>query len=280
LLDHFGDPAQRVIAPGSTAHSMMLTRIATLGDRRMPPLGRSTPDTAAIQLFTDWITQDLGPRVAGRWVFYNRSKFDNNGAGAEAADDQAIATDKAALLPGHLATFANYTSYSRGLNGLMVDLQNLPAGSVLSASDFTFRVGNSGNPGAWATAPAPLSISLRRGAGVGGSDRVTLLWADNAIQKQWLQVTVQATAQTGLATADVFYFGNAIGESGNSASDALVGPADELGARSNPRSGFNPAPITFRYDYNRDGIVDAQDQLLSRTHVTSGFTALQLISVP
>jgi 8-oxo-dGTP pyrophosphatase MutT (NUDIX family) len=49
--------------------------------------------------------------------------------------------------------------------------------------------------------------------GVGGSDRVTLVRADGAITNQWLEVTVKPTQRTGLTTADVFYFGNLIGES-------------------------------------------------------------------
>ena len=61
----------------------------------------------------------LPPAVSGRFVFYNQSAFDGNDVSANAADDGAIATDKAPLLPGGVATFANYTSFSHGLNGLM-----------------------------------------------------------------------------------------------------------------------------------------------------------------
>lgn len=32
----------------------------------------------------------------------------------------------------------------------------------------------------WATAPAPVSITVRPGAGVGGSDRVTIIWPNSA----------------------------------------------------------------------------------------------------
>ena len=38
--------------------------------------------------------------VVGRHVFYNRSAWDGNNAAANAADDNAIASDKVALLPG------------------------------------------------------------------------------------------------------------------------------------------------------------------------------------
>ena len=65
--------------------------------------------------------------VFGRWVFYNNSSFDGKDANATAQDDGAIATDKSALLPGQKASFKNYTSYSRGINGMMVDVQGLAA---------------------------------------------------------------------------------------------------------------------------------------------------------
>jgi hypothetical protein len=61
---------------------------------------------------------------------------------------------------------------------------------------------------------------------------VTIIWANNAIEKQWLQITVKATANTGLATADVFYFGNAVGEVGNSTVNAAVNGFDEAKVRA------------------------------------------------
>src|SRR5207248_6531927 len=82
------------------------------------------------------------PRVVGRRVFYNHSAFDSNDPAITSADDGAIATNKQALLPGQTATFANYTSYSRGINGVMVDIADLPAGNSLTAADFSFAAGN------------------------------------------------------------------------------------------------------------------------------------------
>jgi hypothetical protein len=213
--------------------------------------------------------------VAGRWVFYNHSSFDGNDAAANASDDAAIAPDKLALLPGQTASFANYTSYSRGLNGIMIDLANLPAGT-LSASDFAFTMGNSADPASWASAPAPSSITVRRGAGVNGSDRVTLTWADNAIEKQWLQVRVLPTSNTGLVAADVFYFGNAIGESGNAA-NTYVNAIDELAARGNQTL---LAGIGNAYDFNRDGRVNALDQLIARGNGAVGAASLTLLAAP
>lgn len=56
LSDTFGDPSQRVIAPKSPEHSMILERIATLETgRRMPPLASSVIDTEAVSMMTQWI---------------------------------------------------------------------------------------------------------------------------------------------------------------------------------------------------------------------------------
>jgi hypothetical protein len=216
--------------------------------------------------------------IAGRRIFYNRSYFDGNNVAPNASDDSAIATDKAALLPGQKATFANYTSYSRGINGLMVDITGAPG--VLAADDLVFKVGNSNTPTSWTTAPAPSSVTRRAGAGTGGSDRYTIIFTDNAVAKKWLQITVLANTDTGLSAADVFYFGNAIGESGNTTSNAYVNSTDELGARNNPRGVTNRAPITFRWDYNRDSLVNATDESIVRSNKTGASNGLKLITVP
>ena len=105
---------------------------------------------------------------------------------------------------------------------------------------------------------------------------MTVIWADNAIENQWLQVTVLAGADTGLATADVFCFGNLVGESGN---DATVTVADEDAALNN-RTGFVLASITNNYDYNRDGRVNAADALIARSTYTGPQATLQLITAP
>ena len=206
--------------------------------------------------------------IAGRMIFYNDSKFDahtgylSGDPAANLYDDNAVASDKTALLPGQTATFANYTSYSRGINGIMIDIQGLAGTPSINnySQFFGFKVGNDSNPANWSAAPAPIAVNVRQGAARNGSDRVTVIWADNAIQNQWLQVTVLAGASTGLAAQDVFYFGNLVGESGN---DATVTVADEDAALNN-RTGFVLASITNNYDYNRDGRVNAADALIAR----------------
>lgn len=195
--------------------------------------------------------------VVGRFVFYNQSVWDGNDAAANPADDGAIAVDKLALLPGSVATFANYTSFSRGLNGILVDIRSLP-GDV-TAADFGFKVGNDQNPANWSDAPAPSAVTIRRGAGLGGSDRVTLIWDARVIQKQWLQVTLRATVNTGLAAPDVFYYGNAVAETGNRIDNAAVTSADALRVLNNISAS---ASILNLYDINRDGKTGSADRLI------------------
>lgn len=222
--------------------------------------------------------------VLARKLFYEGStRYDvTNAQFPGYSNDNAIAVDKQALVAGAgTASFANLSSYSRGINGVMVDLLGLPVGVTLTAADFVFRVGNDNAPQSWAAAPPPLAISLRAGAGQGGSDRIELFWANNAIQKQWLQVVVLANERTGLSAPDVFYFGHALADTGfgNSATSTTVNTTDELAARNNPAGVGSNIPISNPYDFNRDGQVNVTDQLLARNNSTTIETATRLINV-
>ena len=162
--------------------------------------------------------------VVGRYVFYNNSVFDGNDPAANAADGRAIASDKTALLPGGTPGSENQTSYSRGINGLMIDIDGLGGG--VTEDDFGFQVNSAEDPNTWVAAPSPASVTVRGSAGVGGSDRITIIWVDNAIENQWLRVTVLSNengGSLGLAENDVFYIGNLIADSNG---DGDVGTED------------------------------------------------------
>ena len=254
-----------------TTYAIMVNGVANVST------GATAQGHVSLQLSTS------APQIAtvvGRFLFYNDSAFDGNDPAASPADDTAIAPDKQPLLPGNFASFANYSSYSRGINGIMIDVTGLPSGIQMTANDFTFRTGNSWDPSSWALAPAPSAIVDRPGAGMSGADRIEITWPNNAIQNAWLQVTMKADANTGLPADDVFYFGTAVGESGNSTSDAIVDSTDELGARNDPHSFLNPADLSNVHDYNRDGRVDALDQIIARDNANDAGTALVLWQAP
>jgi hypothetical protein len=263
-------------------HDGDVARLASLGahEHWQSPATRKYSRNLGTGAGIELISSPPGP-VVGRWVFYNRSRFDGGNPDADANDDRAIAPDKMALRSGGTGGFLNCTSYSRGVNGVMVDIAGLPG--TPSASDFVFKVGNDENPAAWPAAPAPESVTVRRGAGVGGSDRVTIIWPDRAIRGCWLEVTVRPTAETGLTEPDVFYFGNAVGETGDQPGSCAVTSADEAGVRNHPHTlAKNPAGIDDAYDINRDGRVSPTDAILVRNHGTSygDGTALNLITAP
>jgi len=237
------------------------------------------------------------PQVVDRHIFYNNSYSDGDNPAANANDDNAIAPDpanasdptlgKTVLFPDQTATFQNYTSYWRGINGMMVDIANLPDAGGLSTADFEFRVSNRNNspsdntddPSTWALSPTP-TVTVREDAGTGGSDRVTLIWDDHAIENQWLQVTVKATSATGLDQDDTFYFGNAIGECGDATAFTFVDGTDFAGARDNTHDPDDRAPIDDRFDYDRDSLVDGADLAIARDNHTNFLTCLTLFTVP
>jgi PhoPQ-activated pathogenicity-related protein len=213
--------------------------------------------------------RNLLSAVAGRHIFYNESPFDGSSAAiSAAADETARATDKAPYIPnGTTALFTNVTSYTRGINGIMVDLTagGNHVGITLAtvANHFEFRTGNNNTPGSWAIAPAPTAVSVIPGGGVSGSDRVEITWATSAIKNQWLQVKVLANATTGLSdvgggVGDWFFWGNRVGDSGTSPSAGTFDTTSTDAAQVFATIGGSK-PITDLRDYNRDGAVTSTD---------------------
>jgi hypothetical protein len=209
--------------------------------------------------------------VLGRRIFYNQSAFDGQNPAASSSDDSAIATDKSAYRPGSgTASFANITSFTRGINGVMIDLAS-PHGTI-TAADFSLKIGNNNSPSTWSPAPAPLSVTVRSGAGTSGSDRIELVWSSGAIANTWLQVQLNGNdaagsfnTNTGMPASDVFFFGNRVGDTGSgTATLAVTSALDELAARGNAGSG---ATVTNLFDFDRSGFVTAVDFVAARTNL-------------
>ncbi len=210
-------------------------------------------------------------QVAGRHIFYNDTSYDGHTPGADAQDDGAIDPGKTALLPGQTATAANFITFGRydaatgltsgGVTGIMVDVTGLANPAGIDAADFAFAYGNDNTPSGW-TSIAAAEIAVRKGAGVGGSDRITLIWAEDAIPaRNWLQVTVKATADTGLAADDVFYFGAAIGD----ADENFVVDFNDVFAIH--QSAFQSASdISDPLDIDRNAVVDYNDLFVAYEH--------------
>jgi hypothetical protein len=238
------------------------------------------------------ISVGFSSTVAARKLFYKGSaRYDTTGnpqTPLPFSDDNAIATDKSAYIANNAAaTFANISSYSNGINGIMVDL----AGShgSLTASDFIFKSGNNNTPGTWTTFTGTTTVTTRAGAGTTGSDRVELIWANNTFSKTWLEVIVKGNdtlgghnTNTGLAASDVFYFGNAKGDtgSGDTTSTAPVSSADVTQVQTHQNTLGANIPLTNIFDMNKDGLASSADITVIQTNQTTASTALKKIVLP
>jgi hypothetical protein len=174
---------------------------------------------------------DRTTKVVGRHVFYDNSAFDGYIPGPNHdpegdSDDNAIAPDKFALLPGQKATFRNVTSYDKGINGIMIDVfnPNYPKdfrdpGNELGTpdveQDLTFEKSTPGLTWVELEYGDYLTAAVRMlGEGV---VRTTLTWIGGAepVTEGWLRVTIKADASQNfynLGHPDVFYFGNLPGD--------------------------------------------------------------------
>jgi hypothetical protein len=59
LANNLGNPDNRVIAPGSVEHSILLKRLGIRGQDQMPPIASTIPDPEGVSLLTAWITNEL-----------------------------------------------------------------------------------------------------------------------------------------------------------------------------------------------------------------------------
>jgi FG-GAP repeat/RTX calcium-binding nonapeptide repeat (4 copies) len=159
--------------------------------------------------------------VVGRQIFYNNSAgFGTNGANNAPTVNpiNAIDPSKHALLPGQTTTLgalvlggqnassAHFTNYSRGLNGIVVDLNATT--NLANVNDLSFQLATwSSFPDAtpnFVTVNPAVTVSTFAGGGMGGSDRIKLVFTDSAIQESWLRITVLANASTGLTATTSF----------------------------------------------------------------------------
>jgi uncharacterized delta-60 repeat protein len=244
------------------------------GDYRARLSAASVTDLAGNRMAEDFVLtfhNTNAVHVAGRHVFYNNSAADGRNPALTPADNDARASDKSALLPGQAATFANVTGSSQGINGVMIDLAR--AGNFNPAARyFRFEVSD-GSPTGWRFAPAPSAFGILRGAGINGTDRVLISWPDRAIRDGWLRVIVFNPSNTS-AVLDTFYFGNLVGDVGFDRGAATVNASDLALTRA--AVGRTDAAGLGRFDFNRDGAINAADVLITRNnqrHTLRPFTA-------
>lgn len=262
--------------------SSWTTILTQLGLRRTPRNSARKAARHATPRFESLEARRVMANVADVHLFYNDSGFDGFDAAITSADVAAIATDKQPLTELGQASFENYSSYHRGINGVMVDLENAN-GPRLSDFIFNKSVGldSDGQPSNWQPAASPTGFKVLAGQGVNGSDRVVFTWDDtSAVKNGWLQITVNTGTPTGLLQRETFYFGSAVGETGDSLGSTRVNSNDYILARRNLHSLLDPAAIDDAFDINRDQRVDGSDLTLIRRNYTNFQTDVPLVTAP
>jgi subtilisin-like proprotein convertase family protein/subtilisin family serine protease len=233
-------------------HDLLLTNVGWTFT--VPVDGKLSVTASGAPLFNQtYGERDAVTLVSGSFVYYGGSTF----SGWNRLDTiKSLA--KEGSQPQTLG-FNNLTNSTRGINGIVFDIDNLPGN--LTASDFVFQMSPLGNfneaanpPANWISAPNPSSISVTPGS----TDRVLIAWPNNAIQNRWLRITIKANANTGLLQDEVYYIGHLRGEvTGLSGSSYSVTVADAV-AISNVVS---PVPVNASnlFDINKSGNVTVAD---------------------
>jgi PKD repeat protein len=207
-------------------------------------------------------TVDVLPaEVAGQYLFFNDSVYDGNGTSVTAADMSAIADGIIALLPGEASDGTNASSYVYGIDGIVIEVNNLLNPDEVTINDFQFAVGNSSDTDQWEQAPTPTLTLLEKDIAE-GTDRFFLHWDNQAVINTWLSVVMLANTNTSLETDEVFYFGNLVGDVDG---DGSVGIADVFSIWNNrTRSSSDPqADVNSLYDIDKDGKVNISDVFLT-----------------
>jgi len=211
-------------------------------------------------------------------VFYRNSEFERLGGLLSAIDGS-----RSLLRAGstsQVTTSTNVTSYSRGINGVLLEVAGLEAGS-LTTSDFIFRVAPPGafgavTPSTWPIAPDPESIEILPRSNDMPA-RVKIGWKDNAIENTWLQIIVLANSNTQLAERATYYVGHVLGDvdfSGPSYRITTIDVSLVQSAVANQLVGASEVR-----DVDKDRRVTTMDLALVRSLVSNS-VRLRTITVP
>lgn len=106
--NNFGDAANRVIAPGDVAHSVMYTRLNSAGGAayHMPPLATTEKNIYAVSLLADWIAQTTTYQTFAQWQTANFGSTSAPAAQAGADPDGDGNTNRFEFLTGTNANSA------------------------------------------------------------------------------------------------------------------------------------------------------------------------------
>jgi hypothetical protein len=202
-------------------------------------------------------------------------------AGWSGSIDESIDSGKLLAKQGlglGMLSYGNLINSSRGINGIMFEIDSLGDPNSLSADDFVFQVSPTGafsealNPlVGWETAPPPNSVSILPGS----PDRILLLWPENSIMNRWLRITILANANTDLPANEVYYLGHLLGETTGETSGAFfVVQFDDISRIRNEIG--NTVDSSSTTDIDKNGVVTFSDIAAMRPNIGAALTRITI----
>lgn len=214
--------------------------------------------------------------IAGSFVYHKGSTFDAGGTNIPAALDAGKSLAQEGLSAQQLG-FNNLINSTRGINGLVFDIDQLPGS--LSASDFVFQWSpqgafvedDSNAVGQWANVPVSPTVNVTSGS----PSRVIITWPDHSIVNRWLRVTVKANANTGLETPEVYYLGHLRGETTGASSGVFsVSYAQDLSSiRLSLGMNVNSGSTV---DIDKNGLIQFADIVAMRSNAAQQLTQITI----
>jgi hypothetical protein len=171
--------------------------------------------------------------------------------------------------------FSNLINTSGGINGVLIDIENLAA--AVNSSDFLFQWSPEGAfqeslhpPSGWSSAPDPSSITVITGQ----TDRVRLEWPQGMLYNRWLRITVLATSNTGLVVPEVYYIGHLLGEStGPNEGVYTVSFSDVAEIRNNVGETVDSSSP---FDIDKNGTISFSDIASMRSNIGAQLTNITI----
>jgi hypothetical protein len=211
-------------------------------------------EVATEQELNSVIARMLSGTTMGQHLYYNASSFDGWTSHVDDMEDAAIDAGIEGLLPGQPAFGRHVSPYVNGINGVAIDVSWVSDHGAIGANDLSLRMSNPDDSSQWVTGPVPVEVKLVSGAGINGSDRLYLVLPNDGVVGRWLEVTLKATAATGLYQDETFLFGNLPGDA-NGDGRVDVGDLGQLAGNW----GFSSGEPLLGGDFNADGLVDVSD---------------------
>jgi hypothetical protein len=195
----------------------------------------------------------------------------------------ALETQKTFLQAGALpqtTSINNVVNYALGINAVVLNIPGLAASALTVPDDLVLRVAPAGvfgnvTPLNWSNAPTPTAIGILAGTSTTAA-QVQIQWPDNAIQNTWLQIIVNANANTGLSQRAVYYIGHAMGDIVGDSPYRVT--AVDLSAVQSAIS-TTIVPVSDPKDFNKDRRVTAFDLSFVQSRIATT-VLLQDITIP